>query len=168
MKKALMAERLREVLHYDPGTGVFTWLVRLNNRVAIGDVAGCLHKGGYRRVKIDGESHLTHRLAWLYVHGRWPTHQIDHINGATGDNRLVNLREATHAENCQNKPAQQAGNTSGYPGVCWSKDRQKWMVQIHANHKRHYLGLFADLEAAAAAYVEAKKRLHAFQPEVRA
>ena len=163
---SLTAERLREVLHYDPETGVFTWRVRAGH-AKIGDVAGGYDGRGYRVIGVDGALYRAHRLAWLYTTGAWPADQIDHINGARDDNRFANLREATHRENGQNRTAHPF-NTSGHPGVCWHKAAQKWMAQIRTSQKHRYLGLFSTPEEAAAAYVEAKRRLHTFQPEIRA
>jgi hypothetical protein len=94
----LTAERLREILGYDPETGLFTRLVR-TGRIRAGEVAGTAHSRGYRSIVIDGRVYLSHRLAWLYVHGEWPPEQIDHINRNRADNRLVNLRAAKQSQN---------------------------------------------------------------------
>ena len=103
-KQELTAERLREVLAYDPDTGVFTWKARTSpfSRVNVGDVAGNLRRDGYIEICVDGRKHQSHRLAWLYVYGEWPADQIDHINGIRTDNRIANLREANNAENHHN------------------------------------------------------------------
>ena len=163
----LTQERLKELLHYDAERGVFTWLVNLRGRSArVGGVAGCRDGRGYGVIRIDGVLHRAHRLVWLYVHGQWPTHEVDHINGVRDDNRLVNLREATSTQNHQNRALSDT-NTSGYLGVYWHKARQKWLARIAVNRKTHFLGRFDNPEEAAAAYVEAKRRLHTFQPETR-
>src|SRR6202035_4009666 len=98
----LTAERLREFIHYDPLTGVFTWLVlpvcrgprfvgRGPNQVRVGGIAGCVSKSnGYRRIKIGGHPYCAHRLAWLYMTGTWPKDEIDHINRVRSDNRFCN------------------------------------------------------------------------------
>jgi len=88
----LKAERLRERLHYDAGTGVFTRRVGSGHARA-GDMAGTVHSTGYVRISIDGGKYTAHHLAWLYVHGLWPSDQIEHINRKRSDNRLVNLKE---------------------------------------------------------------------------
>ena len=88
----LTAERLRERLHYDAGTGVFTRRVGSGHARA-GDMAGTVHRTGYVRISIDGGKYTAHHLAWLYVHGLWPSDQIEHINRKRSDNRLVNLKE---------------------------------------------------------------------------
>ena len=156
-------DRLQKLLDYDPDTGLFTWLVRTNKRIKIGAAAGSPHNEGYRQIKIDGEKHLAHRLAWLWMTGDWPAHQLDHINGIRDDNRWDNLREATQAENNQNM-AMHRDNTSGFMGVCWHRLAGKWMAQIRVAGRSRYLGLFTTPEAAHEAYVAAKSELHTFQP----
>ena len=88
----LTAERLRERLHYDAETGVFTRRFGSGHARA-GDMAGTVHRTGYVRISIDGGKYTAHHLAWLYVHGVWPSDQIEHINRKRSDNRIANLRE---------------------------------------------------------------------------
>jgi len=152
-------------LAYDPDTGAFVWRRSTSNRKPAGAVAGSLRRNGYVHIKLGGKSYPAHRLAWRIVHGLWPAHQLDHINGVRSDNRIVNLREATQAENLQNR-SRLANNTSGYPGVTYHVRKRAWQAQIDAGGKRFYLGRFADPAAAHAAYVEAKQRLHTFHPDV--
>ncbi|WP_082537400.1 MULTISPECIES: HNH endonuclease signature motif containing protein [unclassified Aureimonas] len=99
--KMITQSELMQLFSYDPSTGDFTRLSRIRRHQA-GETAGWTDDRGYRRIKIDGRNHFAHRLAWLYVHGTLPT-QIDHINQDTGDNRIANLRDATHALNQRNK-----------------------------------------------------------------
>ena len=103
MEKRISVARLKEVLGYDAKTGVFVWrYVRKGMSSNRSLVAGMPRKvRGYRYIRIDGQLYAAHRLAWLYIHGRWPVDQIDHINGIRDDNRLVNLREATNGQNQQ-------------------------------------------------------------------
>lgn len=161
---ALTLGRLRKVVSYDPTTGVFVWrsTAKTRNGVKAGDVAGYYSSKGYRKITIDGREQLAHRLAWLYVHGVWPTNQIDHINGDRADNRIVNLREATNTENQQNRPKPSKANTSGYPGVSYRKDRGYWRARITVDGALINLGQFATAEAAAAAYQAAKEIHHPF------
>jgi hypothetical protein len=91
----LTAEQLREQLHYDAETGVFTRRVGSSNARA-GDMAGSIHSTGYVRIGIDGGKYTAHHLVWLYVHCVWPSDQIEHINRKRSDNRIANLRERRH------------------------------------------------------------------------
>jgi hypothetical protein len=150
-------------LNYDPNTGVFTWAISSARRIQVGARAGCLDKAGYIQIRIDGKIHRAHRLAWFFVHGVYPADQIDHINGVRDDNRISNLRIATHGENQQNR-GKQKNNTSGYLGVSWHKHRGKFSAQIQVNGKQKNLGYFDDPDEAHQAYVTAKADLHQFNP----
>jgi len=165
-RNSITQDRLKQVLYYDPETGIFTWLVRPTNSVQIGDVAGSLTRKGYRQIMIDGVTYLAHRLAWLYATGTFPVDGMDHINGNPADNRIVNLREATGSENDQNRKSRR-NSASKFVGVCWSKDCKKWEARICVNSKQRYLGQFATEEEAYVAYCAAKKSLHTFNPVPR-
>lgn len=158
----LTAERLREVLHYDPETGVFIRKVRLAQRHQVGDRADFVVRGGglkgYYRVSLFSERHLAHRLAWLYVYGEWPRHEIDHMNGDRGDNRICNLRDVTGAVNVQNMRVPRKRNLSGYLGVYASQG--KWVARIQINRKTIHIGCFDDPEKAHHAYLKVKREIH--------
>jgi hypothetical protein len=154
----LTQEYLKSIVDYDQETGVFTWRVKRSN-IPAGTVIGRGCKAWYGQAGIDGKLYLLHRLAWLYIHGRWPADDIDHINGDRHDNRIANLREATRAQNLLNK-GPRASNTSGYKGVTWSKRRQKWMAQIGHGGRNFGLGYYQTAEEAHAAYVAAAAKLH--------
>jgi hypothetical protein len=143
----LTAERLREVLHYDPQTGVFTWLVsRRNNSVRKGSKAGYLHiHQGRIIIKIDGEKYAASRLAYLYMTGSRPPNEIDHKDRDPSNDRWTNLRPATHSQQQGNKRLPR-NNTSGYRGVVWL--RKKWI----ARNSGIGLGRFTSKEEAARAY----------------
>jgi hypothetical protein len=153
----LTAERLRELLHYDPETGVFTWIAkRPLSRAAIGSRAGGVAAGGYILIGIDRTRYYGHRLAWLYMTGAWPNDQVDHINLDRGDNQWRNLREATNAQNGANRGAQ-ANNKSGLKRVTWNEECRKWASHIQVNGKAKYLGLFDCPAAAHFAYLVASE-----------
>lgn len=159
----LTAERLRELLHYDPETGLFIRRVSRPGRWGkAGTVAGHINPHGYRVIWI-GCNWMAHRLAWLYVHGAWPDGQLDHINQDKTDNRLENLRLVTHAENMQNRPCQR-NNVSGFKGVAPCRKSGRWQALICSNNKQIHLGLFASPELAHAAYCAAAARLHTHNP----
>lgn len=82
---ALTKQELDQWLTYEPETGVFRW-VRNTGSIKAGAVAGGKNYHGYRRLCLKGKLHAEHRLAWLAVHGVWPSNEIDHINGVTDDN----------------------------------------------------------------------------------
>lgn len=152
------ADRLRELFGYDPDTGVMRWRVSTNSRVVVGQEAGCVNGGGYIVVSVDGRLYRAHRLIWLYVYGRWPGTDIDHIDGDPQNNRLTNLREATVSQN-QANARRRANNTSGFKGVNFHKRGRKWQARIRVNGKSLYLGFFDSREAAHAAYVAAAREL---------
>lgn len=163
MKTDLTPERLREVLDYDPETGLFRWKNMRHVFVKPGDVAGTLEPRGYIRIGIDGEIHKAHRLAWLYVHGVWPAHYIDHINCIKDDNRIANLRDATDHINAQNIRTPNARNISGQIGVHRTTSRGKpwkWRARITIEGKRVLIGDFNTPEEAGAAYLAAKRKHH--------
>lgn len=147
---ALTAERLREVLRYEPETGVFI-------RVDDGRIAGGKTGTGYRLISVFGKQYYAHRLAWLYIVGEFPSLCIDHINGDRMDNRFSNLRIAEHRQNCANARRSSA-NTSGLKGVSWSKAAGKWQANVKRDGVNIYLGLFKTREAAHAAYMDAAKQ----------
>jgi len=88
---------------------------------------------------------------------QWPRDEIDHINGKHADNRWVNLREATHSENCGNARAKST-NKSGWKGVYFKKRSRKWVAAIVVDGVRHWLGYHDDIEAAAEAYRSAAEQ----------
>ncbi len=159
--RELSATRLREVLRYDPGTGLFTWLVSPSSQVRAGDIAGSLDKRhGYIYIGIDGRLHFAHRLAWLYMTGAWPIRKIDHRNTVKNDNRFDNLRDVTQRVNLQNQIGPRSNSSSGYLGVAWDKARGKWISHIKTDGRQKFLGRFDDPAAAHAAYLSAKRELH--------
>ena len=166
MNEKLSHERLLQVLDYSPETGEFTWRQYMNRSAKKGDTAGCDDGYGYIVISIDGTLYRGHRLAWFHVHGKWPAVQIDHENRVRSDNRIKNLREATSVQNNQNVGIK-SNNTSGYVGVSLHKPSGLWIAEICSNKKRTYLGYFKHAADAGAAYAEAKKVLHTFQPTVR-
>lgn len=116
-----------------------------------GDIAGMTHRTGYRMIYTGGKMYSSHRLAWLYMTGEWPTKDIDHINCVKHDNKWANLREATDAQNAMNRPKRVM--TSGrLKGITWNKSAKKWQAGIGHNGVYHYLGLFNTQENAHAAY----------------
>jgi len=162
----LTADRLCELLSYCPETGEFRWKVYRCPNARAGDVAGNLCPRGYIKIKIDKKLYRAHRLAWLFVRGCWPDDELDHRNGIRCDNRIDNLRAATHAQNHQNR-APDRGNKSRRLGVSWSRRSEKWCAHICVNREKKYLGAFDCPEKASEAYAAAKAVLHKYQPRAR-
>jgi len=154
----LTHERLIELLMYEEDTGHFRWRVDRHGGMKAGDIAGCLHsRSKYDRwqIVIDGVHHKAHRLAWFYVHGRWPIGCIDHVNRDAMDNRISNLRDSTVGQNCANS-VHPKGKTK-FRGVTYFANG--YMAQISHKGKSVYLGRFTTAEEAHAAWCEAAKRL---------
>ena len=155
--KPLTAARLRELLSYDPLTGLFTRIGTASGNGVKGQQPGCT-KDGYTVIRIDRRLYRAHRLAWLYVHGEFPTQFIDHINGDRSDNRISNLRDVGRQTNNENRRAASPSSKSGLLGV--SPKRDKWVAQISAGNKNHRIGSFDTAEEAHAAYVQRKRAAH--------
>lgn len=161
----LTQERLKELLSYDPDTGVFTNRVQRTGPGKKWSVAGSKTKEGYISIQIDGKKYQAHRLAWIYVYGNITEKSIDHANETKEDNRIVNLRMATRQENGQNISSRQINNTSGFRGVSWNKSSKKWVSQIVIKRKKKHLGYFNTAEEASEVYLKAKRKFHTFWVE---
>lgn len=135
-KNTLTQSRLKELLHYDPSTGIFTYKVT-RARMVVGAIAGAMDNG-YIRIKIDHKSYRAHRLAFLYILGDFPV-AVDHKNQDRSDNRFENLRPANNSINAKNY-TKRADNRSGMTGVHFDNPTQKWRAQIMVNNKKIYLG----------------------------
>lgn len=150
-RETTTAARVRELLHFDPETGVFTRRVRTARRTHVGDIAGCDNGHGYIFFMVDGRAFLAHRLAWLYMTGEWPKADIDHVNCDRADNRFCNLREATRSQNRTNARMRRA-DTSGFKGVSWSEHAGKYRASIKIRSKSKNLGYFATPQRAFLEY----------------
>lgn len=157
----IIAERLRQVIRYDPDDGRFWWLVTLSVRRLAGNEAGSVSKAlGYRLIGIDGTTYYAHRLAWLYVTGVWPK-RIDHKNGNRFDNKFDNLREATGSQNIANSRRHITSST-GFKGVHFASSTltRPWRSKIKVRGEVFHLGYFATAQEAHAAYCAAAKKFH--------
>ena len=163
VKEKITTERLRELLHYGQDTGKFSWRVDRRGHAKAGCIAGALRPDGYLRITLDGECYMAHRLAWLYTNGVWPSLNIDHINRVRSNNRISNLRDATHAENSQNTPMN-SRNSSGYRGVSWHNKVGRWRANIGIKGNAKHLGYFDTPEAAYEAYKIAASEFHTCNP----
>lgn len=179
-RECVAVEQLRKMISYNPETGALKWLPRTaesfksarrnpehranvwNARYAGTPALAAIERWGYAHGDILGLRYKAHRVAWALYHGAWPDHEIDHINGDRADNRIANLRSATHQENMRNQTLSSA-NRSGVIGVCWNSRRNKWSAQIKVNKKKIHLGLFDDINAAAKVRKRAEIE-HGFHP----
>jgi hypothetical protein len=155
--KKLTVERLKEVIAYDPDTGVFTWRVSRGTR-AKGSAAGSLSARMQHSIMIDGVNYYANRLAWLYVTGEWPADEIDHKNCVGNDNRFDNLREANGSQNKRNVRLRR-DNRAGFKGVHFDTRDRRWIAQIRQDGLQRRLGYFATAEEAHAAYCKAAMEL---------
>lgn len=156
----LTQARLKEVLKYSRNTGQFTWRRTRGPKAPAGTLAGTPHKRGYVALMVDQRLYLAHRLAWLYVHGCWPTDTIDHINGVKNDNRIKNLRDVSMQTNLHNQHAAYKSNKTGLRGVSFEGRSNKWYARIRVASKSVMLGYFATAGEAHAAYIAAKQIHH--------
>lgn len=156
----LNAETLRSALSYNPSTGAFTW-IGFRSGANPAKEAGNTRPDGYKRIRIDGQSYLAHRLAWLHVYGEWPRQSLDHIDGDPSNNRIANLRDVATQANVQNiKKATRANTSSGLLGVSYHKRDGLWRARIMTDGKSVCIGYFKDPGDAHQAYLNAKRLRH--------
>lgn len=157
----LPVETLREHLRYDPDTGKIHALRRRNRGIERPDLeVGTRNSPGRARVRVTllGRRMWAHHIAWALYYGEWPDKYVDHVNGDEGDNRIGNLRLATHSQNCINRRIPR--NTSGYRGVSWDASKRKWKAAITYDGKQRVIGLFDSAQAAAGAYNAKAREVH--------
>lgn len=151
----LSAEMLREALDYDPETGHFTWKKKICKRTVVGALAGgpCTH---YVEIGLYGQTYRGHRLAWLYMTGKWPNGEVDHKDQNKLNNRWENLRDVGRSENMinQDKP-QKHKKSCGYRGVFPSVGG-RWFSRLKVNGVYRHLGTYDTQEEAYDKYVQAK------------
>lgn len=172
----LTIDELRQLVRYDPDSGVVFWLPRTVehyancapqwregvcykfNRNKAGKPAGGCYPNGYVGIEIRGREYKAHRVAWALVHGEWPTHDIDHRDGNRENNRIKNLRLAPGGIN-QRNAACRKDSRSGLSGVTWNKRKQKWRVRLKVDKVMHHFGAYSDLEQAKVVALEKRREL---------
>lgn len=152
-RELLTQQELKKWLHYNPETGVFTWAVSKATKARSGFEAGNKNSAGHIVIHFHGVTYVAQRLAWLYVHGKFPTHKLIHKNGDTTDNRLHNLATATSFE-IQAKFGGRRPNY-GFRGVSFNRKAGKFVAAITRYGVRKYLGQFDTAEEAGIAYKKA-------------
>ena len=147
----LTADQLRAAMTYDPATGTFRRLKPWRGRYTPGDVTVY----GYQRINVGKHRYFAHRLAFLWMTGRWPEAQIDHKNGNRLDNRWCNLREATAQENRRNERKR---GSNPYKGITFYKPTGRWKASIKVNRREKSLGYFTTPIEAHTAYARAARK----------
>jgi hypothetical protein len=145
----LNASLARELFDYDEETGLLRWKISPASNVFAGTEAGSVSIRGYKRLVYKQRWYLVHRVVWLVATGAWPKNGLDHLNGNTSDNRLCNLREASHRSNAQNCKIHREGHL---PGTTFNKKAGRWYAQVRDGKKKVYLGAYDTNEEAHEAY----------------
>lgn len=151
------AERVRELLSYNPETGKFRW--RIKRLGCSSGKCGTINQNGYHVIRLDFVAYKAHVLAWYYVTGVWPDRFVDHIDGDKLNNKFENLRLATPGQNAMNRKMHK-NNKSGFKGVTYNRLARKWQANITVNRKIMYLGLYVTPEEAHDAYCKAAVEYH--------
>lgn len=137
---------VKEYLDYDETTGHLTWVKKSSKKTMLNSRAGSLHKSGYRQIYFMGKTYPEHRIIWLWVYGKMPTHEVDHINHIRDDNRLCNLREVTHAENSRNRTRQRTRIDEA--GIWYCRKRKRYIAEITFNQKKVFQRSFVNIDEA--------------------
>lgn len=152
-----MQKVLRSLYTYDNDNGRLRYRAAMSDKVKVGDLVGWVSQHGtkfttkkYRRVTLHKRSFYEHTLIWVFHYGMFPKGVIDHVDHDSLNNRIENLRDTTHTDNCRNQNKAK-NNKSGVTGVSWNSLRRNWEAQIHVDGKRIWLGNFADIADAAKA-----------------
>lgn len=163
----LTQSHLKELMHYDPESGLFTWRKRpinnwschakarsWNTRYA-GNAVGCANALGYISVSVYKKRYLAHRLAFLYMEGKFPPNEVDHKDHCRSNNSWSNLRHATSSQNSRNS-SKLSNNKSGFNGVLWNPISKSWRVRIKlVNEKTIEIGSFKNKSDAISARINA-------------
>lgn len=124
--------------------GNLYWIESPNSLVPAGSIAGSLRNDGYVGIFVKGTYYFAHRIVWEMHNGQIPDGLvIDHIDQNRSNNLIENLRVCTFQQNHFNR-GKQANNKSGFKGVSWHKQKQKWVAQIKIEGRNKFLGFFTD------------------------
>ena len=150
-------EELKELFHYEPDTGLFRWKFSRGGAEA-NSVAGSLHSKGYIDVTINEKHFKAHRLAWALYYNQDPGGmQIDHIDKNKSNNKITNLRLASHRGNKANSGPKK-NNKLGVKGIYYKND--KFRATIKKNGKTCHLGYYDTIEEASDVYCAAAEELY--------
>lgn len=159
MDTKLTQNKLKEIVTYDPSTGIFTRTAKANKKgFMAGMVAGSKDGRGYISFSIGNKKYRSHRLAFLWMEGYLPENVVDHIDRIKTNNKWENLREVSRTCNIRNCGGY-SHNTSGCKGVCFSPERKQWVAMIVVNNKGKFLGRYKDFADAVCARFAAEQCL---------
>lgn len=159
-RNEITADRIREVSAYNQDRGLLIATEARQPYIEAGKALGYLRRDGYWYIGVDGRQYLAHRLIWLHVHGEWPKHVIDHIDGNKSNNRISNLRDVPRYVNQQNIRAPYISSSTNTLGVIWNKRDKRWYAVVTLNRKKRHIGMFTNKDDAVEAYLNAKRILH--------
>ncbi len=168
-------ELLRQLLRYEPETGLLFWLPRDQSLFVLGRLtrevsckkwnlryagqkAGFTMPGGYTQVSVFKKRLQAHRVIWAMMTGAWPVGELDHVNHDRSDNRFANLRPCDRVQNARNGRSHSDASSS-FLGVSFFTRDRRWRSQIRVSNKNLHLGYF-DAEIAAARAYDAAAREH--------
>jgi hypothetical protein len=138
-------------LWYESHTGHFYWKnCPPHSKIQVGSRAGSRNSRGYRTIMIGKKVYREARLAFLYMTGRWPNPEVDHINRIPGDNRWDNLREACHGLNATNRNMKRPKNPDLPQGVV--RYNKRYQARCRNNGGWKHLGMFDTAEEASNVY----------------
>lgn len=143
---------LKEILDYNPDTGIFKWKIQVSNRVKIGSIAGSSAEYRTHHIKINSRHYENSKLAWLYVYGEFPKNLLNYIDGDKHNTSILNLREATKSDVQFYRKVRQSNNTTGYKGVTYNSRYKKYYASIRVKGKSIYLGQCDDALSAHLLY----------------
>lgn len=158
---SLTQVELKQVLRYDPKTGLFVWIAPRKS-IQVGDIAGD-RSGRYVRIKLNQRQYPAHCLAWLYVTGKWPSSDLDHKDTNGQNNCWNNLRLATPMQNAANRKPSKYNKYTMLKGVTFQKQgnrKKRWLASIKIAGRSRHIGYFTTAEEAHAAYVRRAKKVH--------
>lgn len=153
---------LNSIFNYDPETGIFTYKIKPCSWKNIGDIAGSINGKGYWQLRYKNRYFRANRLAWLLYYGEWPKGVIDHKDTDILNNKIDNLRDIEANKNQQNQRRPSKNNKTGYLGVSYKPDKNKYYSTIMLNRKSKHIGSFRTPEEAHEAYIRAKRELHEY------
>ena len=143
-KNGITQNLLREYFDY-MCDGSLVWIKRRGRRGKIGSTIGWVEDNGRSKCQFFNHKYELHRIIWFFHNGPIPVGiEVSHIDKNPSNNRIENLRLASHIENTMRS----ISNTSGFPGISWQKKDKLWVVMIFDNGKSRYCGSFKTIEEA--------------------